>query len=153
MRHQLDADTSSAITPIRISPIHHSLTPPRKKSAYRYRDKNIIFFNYRMFPEDININILSFLGIYPRHRCWNTTKKFSRRCRKNVKNINCNLLCPLHDKIRFKLPLYKPFEEIIYLSLQTKAHNPKYSHRPPIILQCPPPPINIVMGYPNFPYV
>ena len=106
-----------------------------------------------MFPEDINLNILSFLGIYPRHRCWNTTKKCSRRCRNHVKNINCNLLCPLHDKIRFKLPLYKPFEEILYLSLQTKAYKPKYS--PPVILRCPPnpTPINRVMGYPNFPYI
>lgn len=99
-----------------------------------------------MFPEDVNLHILSFLGTIPRKRCWCRTRHRTR-CKNHVANVNCKLFCHTHEKVRFKLPLFKPYEDLIYvleqIAIKPDAPNPTIIHEP----------INIVMGYPNFPYV
>jgi hypothetical protein len=91
-----------------------------------------------MFPEDVNINILSFLGISPRRRCYARTRN-KTICKKSVKNTNCNILCPLHDYYRFQKPLFHRFEEITYLANLTDINN-RYLPKRPTILKCPPTP-------------
>ena len=106
-----------------------------------------------MFPEDVNCNILSFLGISPRRRCWAITHD-NKICKKSVKNTRANLFCSLHDSIRFNMPLFKPYEEITYLANLTNAG--KRTKKNPTILHCPshtPTISDWVANYPNFPYV
>ena len=91
-----------------------------------------------MFPEDVNILILSFLGISPRRRCFARTRK-KTICKKSVKNTKCNILCPLHDFYRFKKPLFRHYEEITYLVNLTDANN-RHIQKNPTILKCPPTP-------------
>ncbi len=91
-----------------------------------------------MFPEDVNINILSFLGITPRRRCYARTRN-KTICKKSVKNTNCNILCPTHDYYRFKKPLFRRFEGITYLANLTDA-NHRVTPKSPTILVCPPTP-------------
>ena len=91
-----------------------------------------------MFPEDVNIHILSYLGISPRRRCYARTHN-KKICKNSVKNTNCNILCSLHDYYRFKKPLFRPFEEITYLVNLTDA-NRRRTPKNPTILKCPPTP-------------
>ena len=86
-----------------------------------------------MFPEDVHLNILSFLGTCPRKRCWCQTNQY-KRCKKNVRNKNFCIFCPIHEIARFKLPLYKPYEDIAYLIEkigQKKQSYPREQHSPP----------------------
>ena len=91
-----------------------------------------------MFPEDVNILILSYLGISPRRRCFARTLK-KTICKRSVKNTNCNVLCPTHDYYRFKKPLFGRFEEITYLANLTDAKH-RATPKDPTILVCPPTP-------------
>jgi hypothetical protein len=99
-----------------------------------------------MFPEDVHLNILSFLGTKPRKRCWSHTNRHKHRCKNHVANRSSCLFCPIHEKVRFNLPLFKPYQDLIYVleQIDIKA-DPTIIHATE--------PINIVMGYPHFPYV
>ena len=96
-----------------------------------------------MFPEDVNLNILSFLGIHPRKRCWSFTQT-KHRCKNHVSNRKACVFCPLHERTRFRLSLFEPFEDLLYIIKEINS-------RHPTILRCPP--YNVTMDYPNFPYV
>ena len=67
-----------------------------------------------MFPEDVQLNIISFLGSTPRKRCW-CSKPNGQRCTKPVSNTSQCIFCPIHEKQRFSKPLYKPYEDLLYL--------------------------------------
>lgn len=101
-----------------------------------------------MFPEDVNLNILSFLGILPRKRCWARTKS-KYRCKKKVQNHNYHIFCPTHKSIRFQLPLYKPYEDISYIIEKIGKYPTHHEHS---IYTCPPPPSPISQN-PYFPYI
>ena len=99
-----------------------------------------------MFPEDVHLNILSFLGTKPRKRCWSYTHN-KHRCKNHVANVNCKLFCHTHEKVRFNLPLFKPYEDLIYvleqIAIKHDTPNPNITHDA----------VAEVMGYPNFPYI
>ena len=91
-----------------------------------------------MFPEDVNLHILSFLGTMPRKRCWCRTRHRTR-CKNRVRNSKACIFCPLHETKRFNLPLYKPYEDIAYIiekigsnkSNNMKIKNPFSAITPP----------------------
>ena len=97
-----------------------------------------------MFPEDVNLNIIAFLGPSPRKRCW-SRNKHKRRCKKNVTNTSRCIFCPIHEHARFSRPLFKPYEDLVYIIEQIGKHK---QPKTPCIE-----PITVWMGYPNFPYV
>ena len=67
-----------------------------------------------MFPEDVNLNIISFLGLSPRKRCWCRNEN-GQRCKKSVTNTNQCIFCHIHEKARFTRPLFKPYEDLLYI--------------------------------------
>ena len=103
-----------------------------------------------MFPEDVNLNIISFLGLSPRKRCWCRNEN-GQRCRKSVTNTNQCIFCHIHEKARFTRPLFKPYEDLLYIVKKIGPHRKKISPQP--IHPPPTAPITVLMGYPNFPYI
>ena len=101
-----------------------------------------------MFPEDVHLNIISFLGPAPRKRCW-CSKPNGQRCTKPVSNTSQCIFCPIHEKQRFDKPLFKPYEDLLYIVKKIgKFPKPKKKKTPPHF-----PYPALAFGYPNFPYV
>ena len=73
-------------------------------------------------------------------------------------NTNQCIFCHIHEKARFTRPLFKPYEDLLYIVKKIGPHRKKISPIPPIpiaipiAIPIPPPipppiPITVLMGY------